>query len=149
MISVYRHVRLASLALLAPLAVCLVGWSAAVLAEISIRDGVYSEAQATRGQQSYVDTCGRCHKEDLLGGVLEPPLVGPEFLSKWEGKTVGALFEEIHQNMPSNDLKGTLPPPLIADVVAYMFQQNGFPAGTAELPVDINLLQNIRIDPPN
>jgi mono/diheme cytochrome c family protein len=147
--SVHRPVRSAFLALLAASSIGLLGGSVEVLADASISDGVYSEAQAQRGAESYVEACGRCHKDDLMGGLMEPPLAGEEFLSKWGGKTVGSLFEEIHLNMPSNEDKGTLPPALIADVIAYMFKQNGFPAGETELPVDIDVLQTIRIDPAN
>jgi len=84
-----------------------------------------------------------------MGGLLEPALVGPEFFTKWGGSTVGALFDAIRQDMPKNDRKGTLPPPLIADVLAYVFKQNGFPPGTADLPTDLNVLKNIRIEAPS
>jgi len=84
-----------------------------------------------------------------MGGLLEPAFVGPEFFTNWCGSTVGALFDAIRQDMPKNDNKGTLTPPLIADVLAYVFKQNGFPPGTADLPTDLDVLKSIRIEGPS
>ena len=39
------------------------------------RDGVYSDAQATRGGAIYKDQCASCHGPSL-GGSLAPPLAG-------------------------------------------------------------------------
>jgi hypothetical protein len=41
---------------------------------------------------------------------------------------------------------GKLTPQQNADVVAYILSENGFPAGAAELPSDLALLKQIRID---
>ena len=38
-------------------------------ARSSIWDGVYTEAQAKRGEQSYAKSCAKCHAEDLLGSA--------------------------------------------------------------------------------
>ena len=114
--------------------------------ETSVLKGVYSEEQSKRGEEAYKHVCIRCHKADLMGGLLEPALVGPEFFHKWGGSTVGALFDAIRQDMPKNHDKGTLPPALIADVISYVFKQNGFPPGTADLPTDLNVLKSIRIE---
>jgi mono/diheme cytochrome c family protein len=134
------------------LALSFVGWSFEALSqptETSVLKGVYSEEQSKRGEQAYGHVCIRCHKADLMGGLLEPALVGPEFFHKWGGSTVGALFDAIRQDMPKNHDKGTLPPPLIVDVIAYVLKQNGFPTGTADLPTDLNVLKNIRIEEPS
>ena len=134
MISVLRRFsRRAWPAICVALALSLVSLSFQALSqptETSVLKGVYSEEQSKRGEQAYAHVCIRCHKADLMGGLLEPSLVGPEFFNKWGGSTVGALFDAIRQDMPKNDSKGTLPPPLIADVIAYVFKQNGFPPGS-------------------
>src|SRR5439155_3067150 len=48
----------------------------------TVRDGVYSNAQAARGQALFKERCVICHAETLKGG-LGPPLVGDEFLGVW------------------------------------------------------------------
>jgi mono/diheme cytochrome c family protein len=134
------------------LALSFFSWSFEALsqpAETSVLKGVYSEEQSKRGEEAYKHVCIRCHKADLMGGLLEPALVGPEFFHKWGGSTVGALFDSIQQDMPKNHDKGTLQPQLIADVIAYVFKQNGFPSGTAELPTDLTVLKGIRIEQPS
>ena len=42
---------------------------------------------------------------------------------------------------------GKLTPQQNADVVAHILKVNGFPTGTAELPIDVEQLKQIRIDP--
>ena len=129
--------------------VCLSFEAVSQPAETSVLKGVYSEEQSKRGEEAYKHVCIRCHKADLMGGLLEPALVGPEFFHKWGGSTVGALFDSIHEDMPKNHDKGTLQPQLIADVIAYLFKQNGFPSGPAELPTDLTVLKTIRIEQPS
>ena len=48
----------------------------------SIADRVYSDTQATRGQQLYQKLCVNCHGA-TLEGVVGPPLAGDAFLSVW------------------------------------------------------------------
>ena len=43
---------------------------------------------------------------------------------------------------------GKLTPQQNADVVAHILSVNGFPAGAAELPSDVEALKRIRIDAP-
>ncbi|MCE2461955.1 MAG: c-type cytochrome, partial [Pseudomonadales bacterium] len=46
----------------------------------SVRDGVYTEAQAARGKAVYLEQCVECHKQDLRGdGQMTPSLVGIGF----------------------------------------------------------------------
>ena len=51
----------------------------------SVVDGVYSEAQATRGAEAYKKDCSSCHGEGLDGDGFAPGLAGSEFLSNWNG----------------------------------------------------------------
>ena len=66
----------------------------------TVSSGVYTDAQAKRGQTVYAEACSKCHLDDLSGGKDSPPLVGDEFLKGWTGKTVGALFDEVRMTMP-------------------------------------------------
>jgi cytochrome c len=102
----------------------------------TIFDGVFSAEQSARGEAQYRETCKRCHKDDLSGDPSEeiPPLVGDKFLAEWAGWTVGDLFEFSMAKMPpkkKDRLK--LSGQIYADVIAYILERNGFPAGNAEL----------------
>jgi mono/diheme cytochrome c family protein len=111
----------------------------------SVWDGVFTEAQAARGQEAYNNVCLGCHGAQLGGGEAAPPLAGGEFLSNWNGLTVGELFERIRVSMPA-DRPGQLPRQQNADILAYIFKVNGFPPGDKELDQRPEWLKQIRID---
>ena len=98
----------------------------------SVWDGVYTKEQAGRGATVYREECLKCHAENLMGGEAGPALVGDEFLSKWNGKTVGDLFQIIRKTMPSDD-PGNLTNRQYSDLVSYILNANRFPAGSREL----------------
>ncbi len=50
--------------------------------ERTVRDGVFSRAQAERGQALYAQRCALCHGA-ALQGVNAPPLVGSVFVGRW------------------------------------------------------------------
>ena len=111
----------------------------------SVWEGVYTKAQATRGQNIYAEECMRCHGENLGGGEGGPPLAGKEFLEKWNGKTAGKLFGTIRKSMPS-DNPGSISARQSSDLVAYILSVNEFPAGPKELDSEIGSLDEIRIE---
>jgi len=111
----------------------------------TVSSGVYTDAQAKRGQTVYAEACSKCHLDDLSGGKDSPPLVGDEFLKGWTGKTVGALFDEVRMTMPF-DSPGRLTAEQYADVLAYIFSGNKFPTGSQELAHEVAPLQAIQID---
>ena len=108
-------------------------------------DGVYTKAQADRGQTLYRQLCRECHADDLEGDPENPPLTSPAFVYEWNSLTVGDLFERVHRDMPS-DRRGTLTRQKAADLVAFLLSFNRFPAGDRELPPDLPLLREIRFD---
>jgi hypothetical protein len=107
--------------------------------------GVFTAAQAERGRLVVQDHCGECHREDLSGGE-GPALSGPTFMVKWETHSVERLFHKIRDTMPSPGDTGVSEDEKM-DSVAYILQQNGFPAGTTELTVDSRGLASLRIVP--
>jgi S-disulfanyl-L-cysteine oxidoreductase SoxD len=111
----------------------------------SLWDGVYTQEQAKRGEAAYVEKCARCHGAQLIGGDMNPPLVGPEFLSTWNTKTVGDLFDRIRTTMPQDKPK-TLTRQEDSDIVAYLLNENKFPAGKTELETQTELLKQIQFD---
>ena len=55
-------------------------------------DGVYTEAQAKRGEDAYSASCGSCHGDDLVSHDAEAPsLTGARFTSQWTGKTLAQM----------------------------------------------------------
>jgi mono/diheme cytochrome c family protein len=109
----------------------------------SVWDGVYAAAQAERGKATFATTCSGCHGTDL-GGATGPDLVGTRFMNKWDFQTANQLFSEIKTRMPRNN-PGTLTDDAYLDLVTYIFQANGFPAGTGELTAEPTMLLGIRI----
>jgi S-disulfanyl-L-cysteine oxidoreductase SoxD len=108
-------------------------------------DGVFTEAQAKRGQPLYNQHCASCHGDMLTGGEMAPPLAGGDFLSNWNGLTMGDLFERIRKSMPATR-PGSLSREANADITAYMLSVNSFPAGAKELSTSTEALKQIRID---
>ena len=111
----------------------------------SVLQGVYTEEQRRRGQGVYADACASCHAAALTGAEVVPALVGPDFLGRWTGATAGELFERIRSTMPQTS-PGSLSPQQYADIVAFIFNKNRFPAGRTPLPGDYTALRMIRIE---
>jgi mono/diheme cytochrome c family protein len=113
----------------------------------SIWDGVFSEAQATRGEEVYLEECASCHSKDLTGGdgSPAPPLAGDAFLETVANTTVADFFGRVRETMPL-DSPGRLSPRRYADIVAYIFKANRFPTGARELDPDLATLGQIRIE---
>ena len=108
----------------------------------SVWDGVYTAAQAKRGSTTYRDHCVQCHGGQLDGTGEAPPLSGPEFLSHYDGLTVGGLFDRTRKTMPHN-APGSLSRNEYADVIAFVLKFNGFPEGAKELDRRSEYLQGI------
>jgi len=119
----------------------------------SIRDGVFTAEQARRGKIAYTGPCDRCHGFKLDGAsddpdmLPAPPVAGPKFLRKWNGRTLAALFDYVRTTMPSNN-PGYLSEAEVADIVAYMLSSSGTPAGSEELRPDRDALAAVVIEPP-
>lgn len=111
----------------------------------SIWEGTYTEEQATRGKALYASECSSCHGAELTGGEMAPGLAGGEFISGWDGLTVGDLFERIRISMPQNS-PGSLSGQQNADILAFVFSANKFPTGTSELPKEAGILKQIKFE---
>jgi quinoprotein glucose dehydrogenase len=111
----------------------------------SVWDGVYSEAQAERGKGLYSQECASCHGSELTGGEMAPPLAGGEFMAGWDGLTIGDLFERVRISMPQN-APGSLSGQQNADILAFVFAANKFPAGQSEMPKEAGILKTIKFE---
>ena len=113
----------------------------------SVWDGVYTNAQATRGERTYGRSCEQCHGADLSGDpVMEIPALSLDsFMTSWNGKSVKDLFDTVKRSMPK-DKPGSLGTGAYIDVVSYLLQANSFPSGTQELPRAPEQLDGILIE---
>ncbi len=129
-----------------------IGTATAVIAagtDTTLRDGLYSADQAKRGKVEYTTFCGGCHLADLSGTLSgdggAPPLRGEPFVAFIETWNVRQLFDYIRTTMPADD-PSALTNDQYLDVLAYVFQMNGYPSGPAAL--GLRQLQDIRMPAP-
>jgi cytochrome c5 len=101
----------------------------------SVWDGVFTTAQADRGNTLFQASCAECHGGNLQGGEGKP-LRGDQFWNDWREQTVDDLLSYVSKNMPFSEdgsLAGTLAASTYVDIVAHILRSNELPAGTAEL----------------
>jgi mono/diheme cytochrome c family protein len=113
----------------------------------STRDGVYTLEQAKRGRAAYSEHCFECHGRDLTGDVETRPLVGYEFTTNWADGSMLRLFDRVRITMPA-DKPGTLSRQQVADILAFVLQTNGYPAGNEELSTRSEILDQIKFEVP-
>jgi S-disulfanyl-L-cysteine oxidoreductase SoxD len=106
-------------------------------------DGVYTEAQAKRGEGLYGQYCASCHGPDLAGGEMAPGLTGGEFTSNWNDLSLGDLYERIRISMPQN-APGSLSRQQNSDILAYVLSKMNMPVGTTELSTSTDELKGIK-----
>jgi S-disulfanyl-L-cysteine oxidoreductase SoxD len=110
----------------------------------SVLDGVYTAAQAERGAKAYSENCARCHRDDLSGNPEALGLTGTRFIETWREDSLFSLFDHMATRMP-REPRTTLPTPTYVDILAFILQFNGYPAGSQELTAD-NLRQVTFVD---
>lgn len=99
----------------------------------------YTEPQARRGQRAFRQVCSDCH--------YTSEFKGPVFTDVWARRTARDLYRELRRTMP-DDNPGGLPRQTYVDVMAYILELNGYPAGPDELPPDDEVLDSFRLTPP-
>ena len=109
--------------------------------------GVYTDAQAKRGGAAYDKNCASCHGTDLISTDREVSNLTGNAFKRWNGKTVGELFEVTRDTMPPEEKRG-LDDQVYLDIVAYILQFNKVPSGNQELKPDIETLKQIVIAAP-
>ena len=105
-------------------------------AVLTTASGVYTAAQAARGEQLYMNLCVSCHPAGTYAQQA--------FRDKWNGAPVAQLFDFVSNMMPKNE-PGTLELSEYADVIAYVLKVNGAPPGKTPLPPDSAALRKIRL----
>ncbi|MEP7309847.1 MAG: cytochrome c [Acidobacteriota bacterium] len=95
--------------------------------------GVYTRAQAERGKERFITSCGNCHGVDLKGAAERgPALAGDPFMKIWQERTAGTLFTKIKSDMPRNR-PGSLTDDVYMDIVSFILQTNAFAEGPKDL----------------
>ena len=129
-------------------------------AQRAVSEGVYTTAQAMRGREQYRKRCVLCHLDagqghaampvipgeslEREGDAEAPAIAGEAFQKKWNGHTAWELFGRLSATMPPGGV-GTLSRQEYADMLAFIFELNKFPAGSRELTPNRDDLEPIVI----
>jgi mono/diheme cytochrome c family protein len=104
-----------------------------VAAQAATPPALYTDAQATAGASAFAQNCAMCHGTNLEGGA-GPALNGQTFTAA-SNSTVGSVFTILSQQMPAGQ-PGSLSHTQYEDLMAYILQKNGYPAGSTPISYD-------------
>ncbi len=106
--------------------------------EKTVLDGVFSEAQARRGQAAYTANCGACHGS-ALEGVSAPELNSSHFLERWREDTLDTIYSYIKDNMPLGRAPDAprIPDNDYVDILTHILHVNGYRTGETDLTADL------------
>ncbi len=113
----------------------------------TVWSGIFTIAQSARGASLFKDHCESCHGAELRGNE-GPALLGAAFTRNWTGLSVRELFRHIKVAMPE-DAPASVNDADKADILAFIFQSNGFPAGSQPLTADMGELAAIMFEGKN
>ncbi len=111
----------------------------ALPAATSVLDGVFTEDQATQGEQEFAMTCAACH---TLAEHTKRRFVGA-----WANRTLADWYEQVSSTMPEG-APSSLQPDAYVSVLAYFLRETGYPTGQQFLSAERQALEKIRIVPP-
>ena len=111
----------------------------------NVKSALYTAAQAHDGAIVYQQSCAACHGNSLEG-VAAPALKGQAFgeMATAQGLTVDSLITVVANTMPQSD-PGSLTPTQVNAVVAYILQQNSYPAGATALTPETAAQMHVRL----
>jgi len=87
-------------------------------------DGIYTAAQAERGEAVYQELCSECHETEDWTETA--------FLGRWADQSTFQLWYYINDRMPY-DNPWSLSRQQVTDVITYILRLNDLPTGTEEL----------------
>ena len=96
-------------------------------ADPTTADGIFTVAQAERGEALFRSTCSECHDS--------ADWTETGFKGRWEEQSVYQLWYYVNERMPYDD-PWSLSRQQTTDVLTYIFQLNGLPTGETELATD-------------
>jgi mono/diheme cytochrome c family protein len=103
---------------------------------LTTASGVYTAAQASKGEQVYMTFCVSCHP----AGTYD----APSFREKWHGEPLVKLFDLVTETMPKTE-PGSLDTRDYVHVISYILKINGAPPGKTPLRDDSDELKKIRL----
>lgn len=115
-------------------------------ADRTIFDGVFTAEQAAAGREHYMSVCVSCHENTARGGPGAPGLIAFTLNNKYAGQPLFVYFDYMRQNMPPGQ-GGWFIDEEYAEIVAFLLELHGAPAGETELPSDEEGLNAIMIVP--
>jgi cytochrome c5 len=100
-------------------------------------DGIYTKAQADGARAQFDKICAECHPFTVAEKkkIKDIPLGDEPFFENWEGRTLSEIVTTLALTMP-NDGSAVVSDEEALDLVAYILQKNGFPAGSSPLTTD-------------
>jgi len=90
-------------------------------------DGIFTLAQAERGEDLYGEVCAECHDASDWTDI--------GFKGRWEDQSVFQLWYYINDRMPYED-PFSLSRQQVTDALTYILSLNGLPTGDQELATD-------------
>jgi mono/diheme cytochrome c family protein len=96
-------------------------------ADPTTADGIFTVAQAGRGEALFRSMCSECHEA--------ADWTDNGFKGRWEDESVFQLWYYINDRMPYDD-PWSLSRQQVTDVLTYILKLNGLPAGDSELATD-------------
>ena len=111
------------------------------------KPALYTAGQAQAGAMVFAQSCATCHGSALEGG-MGPALKGAAFGERAiaQSLTAQSLLDVAAYTMPQSN-PGSLKPEDYNAVVAYILQQNGYPAGAIALAPNGPGMKETRITP--
>jgi len=106
-----------------------VALAASLAAAGSPRHASYTVAQAERGRFAYIHDCAECHGGELEG-QFGPALAGPNGAIQYHSGA--SVWAYVTAQMPNGNA-GALPQTEYLDIVAFIYERSGVPAGDRPL----------------
>jgi polar amino acid transport system substrate-binding protein len=118
----------------AALAFSATGPAQASAPQATSNDGIYTKAQADGASKQFAKICADCHPFTVAAKKKpkDLPLGDEPFFEQCTGRPLTELVTLIALTMP-NDGSAVVTEAEAVDLVAYILQQNGFPAGSKPL----------------
>ncbi len=104
---------------------------------------LYTSAQADSGKIKFLTYCAMCHGPTLQGRS-GPALTGPNFASAKADFHVSDVFGIVANNMPAT-APGTLAHDDYVEIMAFLLQQNGYPAGSRALTFEDAMKSKVKL----
>lgn len=106
---------------------------------------IYTAKQAQAGAAVFANSCALCHGTAMQGGV-GPALKGDAFhqMVTTQSLTAANLLTVVSLTMPQ-EAPASLTPEQYNQVVAYILQQNGYPAGNTPLTPGTPTLKTLQL----